>query len=50
MTPTRIGGFYGTAVSREVCKLLELRESDLVELVFDNGLVYVRKAEGYQHG
>lgn len=42
---TRIGRYYRTTVPREVRKLLELRESDEVEWVFENGLVYVRKAE-----
>ncbi|MEM4958823.1 MAG: hypothetical protein QXX12_02995 [Nanopusillaceae archaeon] len=35
--------YYRTTVFREVRKLLELRENDEIELVFKNGLVYIRK-------
>ncbi|MEM4592170.1 MAG: AbrB/MazE/SpoVT family DNA-binding domain-containing protein [Sulfolobales archaeon] len=50
MARTRIGRYYRTTIPREVRKLLELKENDEVEWVFENGVVYVRKAEGEQHG
>ncbi|MEM1703002.1 MAG: AbrB/MazE/SpoVT family DNA-binding domain-containing protein [Zestosphaera sp.] len=43
---TRVGRYYRTTIPREVRKLLELRESDEVEWVFENGEVCVRKARG----
>ncbi|MEM1528121.1 MAG: AbrB/MazE/SpoVT family DNA-binding domain-containing protein [Sulfolobales archaeon] len=43
-------GTTGRLSPREVRKLLELRESDEVEWVFENGAVYVRKARGEQSG
>ncbi|MEM2590304.1 MAG: AbrB/MazE/SpoVT family DNA-binding domain-containing protein [Zestosphaera sp.] len=45
MARTRIGRYYRTTVPREVRKLLELRENDEVEWVFENGAVYARKAQ-----
>gem|GEM_PF-800479 len=50
MARTRIGRYYRTTIPEEVRKLLELRENDEVEWVFENGVVYVRKAGGEQHG
>ena len=47
---TRIGRYYRTTIPREVRKLLKLRESDEVEWVFENRVVYVRKAGGEQSG
>ncbi|MEM1696781.1 MAG: AbrB/MazE/SpoVT family DNA-binding domain-containing protein [Desulfurococcaceae archaeon] len=47
---TRIGRYYRTTIPREIRKLLELRENDEVEWVFENGEVYVRKTGGEQHG
>ncbi|MEM1696276.1 MAG: AbrB/MazE/SpoVT family DNA-binding domain-containing protein [Desulfurococcaceae archaeon] len=43
---TRIGRYYRTTIPREVRKLPELRENDEVEWVFENGMVYVKKAQG----
>jgi len=43
---TRVGRYYRTTIPREVRKFLELRESDEVEWVFENGEVCVRKARG----
>jgi len=43
MARTRIGRYYRTTIPREVRKLLELRENDEVEWVFENGVVYVRE-------
>jgi len=45
MARTRVGRYYRTTVPREVRKLLELRENDEVEWVFENGVVYVRKTQ-----
>ncbi|MEM4819369.1 MAG: AbrB/MazE/SpoVT family DNA-binding domain-containing protein [Nanopusillaceae archaeon] len=42
---TRIGRYYRTTVPREVRKLLELRENDEIEWVFENGAIYIRKAQ-----
>ncbi|MEM4571028.1 MAG: AbrB/MazE/SpoVT family DNA-binding domain-containing protein [Desulfurococcaceae archaeon] len=47
---TRVGRYYRTTIPREVRKLLELRESDEVEWVFENGAIYIRKARGGQGG
>ncbi len=41
----RVGRYYKTTIPREVRKLLELRENDEVEWVFENRAVYVRKAQ-----
>jgi len=46
MARTRVGRYYRTTIPREVRKLLELRENDEVEWVFENGEVCVRKARG----
>jgi len=45
MARTRVGRYYRTTIPREVRKLLELRDNDEVEWVFENGAVYVRKAQ-----
>jgi len=45
MARTRVGRYYRTTIPREVSKLLELRDNDEVEWVFENGAVYVRKAQ-----
>ncbi|MEM1831832.1 MAG: AbrB/MazE/SpoVT family DNA-binding domain-containing protein [Desulfurococcaceae archaeon] len=50
MARTRVGRYYRTTIPREVRKLLELKENDEGEWVFENGVIYVRKAEGEQHG
>ncbi|MEM1898950.1 MAG: AbrB/MazE/SpoVT family DNA-binding domain-containing protein [Zestosphaera sp.] len=39
MARTRVGRYYRTTIPREVRKLLELRENDEVEWVFENGEV-----------
>ncbi|MEM1703843.1 MAG: AbrB/MazE/SpoVT family DNA-binding domain-containing protein, partial [Zestosphaera sp.] len=36
---TRVGRYYRTTIPREVRKLLELRENDEVEWVFENGVL-----------
>lgn len=43
---TRVGKYYRTTVPREVRRLLELKENDIVEWVFENGKVSIRKAQG----
>lgn len=43
---TRVGRFYRTTVPREVRKLLSISERDLIEWVFEDGKVFVRKASG----
>lgn len=45
ISKTKIGRYYRTTVPREVRKLLELKENDVVEWVFENGVVYIRKAQ-----
>ncbi|MEM1633636.1 MAG: AbrB/MazE/SpoVT family DNA-binding domain-containing protein [Sulfolobales archaeon] len=50
MARTRIGRYYRTTIPREIRKLLELRENDEIEWVFENGTVYIRKARGRQSG
>ncbi|MEM4966498.1 MAG: AbrB/MazE/SpoVT family DNA-binding domain-containing protein [Sulfolobales archaeon] len=45
MARTRIGRYYRTTIPREIRKLLELRENDEIEWVFENGTVYIRKAQ-----
>ncbi|MEM4487466.1 MAG: AbrB/MazE/SpoVT family DNA-binding domain-containing protein [Desulfurococcaceae archaeon] len=42
---TGIGGYYGATVPREVRKLLELRENDEIEWVFENSAIHIRKAQ-----
>ena len=43
---TRIGRYYRTTVPREVRKLLNINENDMIEWVFEDGKVIVRKASG----
>ena len=43
---TRIGKYYRTTVPREVRKLLNINENDIIEWVFENGKIVVRKASG----
>lgn len=43
---TRIGRYYRTTVPREVRKLLNISENDLIEWVFEDGRIVVRKASG----
>ncbi|MEM4889430.1 MAG: AbrB/MazE/SpoVT family DNA-binding domain-containing protein [Thermosphaera sp.] len=50
MARTRVGRYYRMAIPREVRRLLELRENDEVEWVFENGVVYVKRARGGQGG
>ena len=49
---TRIGKGYRTTVPREVRKLLELREGDEIEWVFNNGEIIIKKVskQGEVHG
>lgn len=42
----RVSGGYGIAILREVQMLLESRENDVVERIFKNRRVYVKKALG----
>ncbi|MEM0066371.1 MAG: AbrB/MazE/SpoVT family DNA-binding domain-containing protein [Sulfolobales archaeon] len=50
MARTRVDRYYRTTIPREVRKLLELRENNEVEWVFENGVVHVKKARGGQGG
>jgi len=43
---TKIGRGYRTTVPREVRRLLGLNEDDLVEWVFEDGRVIVRRGGG----
>jgi len=49
LATTRIGKYYRTTVPREVRKLLGINENDLIEWVFEDGKVIVRKASGEKH-
>jgi bifunctional DNA-binding transcriptional regulator/antitoxin component of YhaV-PrlF toxin-antitoxin module len=43
LSVTRVGRYYRTTVPREVRKLLGVSEFDVVEWVFEDGRVIVRK-------
>ena len=43
---TRIGKYSRTTVPREVRRLLELKESDEIEWVFEDGKIIIRKKGG----
>jgi len=43
---TRIGRYYRTTVPREVRKLLNINENDMIEWIFEDGKVIVRKTSG----
>lgn len=42
----KVGEYYKTAILRETWKLLELREDNVIERVFENRRIYIRKAQG----
>jgi len=46
MTLTRIGRYHRTTIPMEIHKLLELRENNEIEWVFENGVVYVKNVCG----
>lgn len=46
LSSTRVGREYRTTVPREVRRLLELGLNDVVDWVYEDGRVYVRKRGG----
>lgn len=50
MAQTRIGRYYRTTIPREVRRLLELGVNDVIEWIFEDGRVYIRKARGERGG
>ncbi len=40
---TRLGRYYRTTVPREVRKILELKEDDVIEWVLENNKIVIRK-------
>ncbi|RLG75940.1 MAG: hypothetical protein DRO12_04925 [Thermoprotei archaeon] len=43
---TRVGRYYRTTIPREVRKLLELKENDEIEWLFEDGKIIVKKRGG----
>ncbi len=43
LAKTRIGKYYRTTVPREVRKILEVKENDIVEWVLEKDKIIVRK-------
>ena len=43
LAKTRIGKYYRTTVPREVRKILEVKENDMVEWVLEKDKIIVRK-------
>jgi len=46
---TRVGKYYRTTVPREVRKLLDIKENDEIEWIFENNKIVIRK-KGEKHG
>lgn len=44
---TRIGKYYRTTVPREVRKILELKENDEIEWVFEDNKIIVKRRSRY---
>ncbi len=43
LAKTKIGRYFRTTVPREVRKILEVTESDVIEWIFENGKIVIRK-------
>jgi AbrB family looped-hinge helix DNA binding protein len=43
LSRTRVGRYNRTTIPREVRKLLSISEGDIVEWVFEDGRIYVRR-------
>jgi len=50
LAKTKVGKYYRTTIPREVRKLLELREKDVIEWVFEKNSIVVRKCGETKHG
>ena len=46
LAKTRIGKYFRTTVPREVRKILEIKENDIVEWVLEDNRIIVRKTKG----
>lgn len=44
LAKTRVGKYYRTTVPREVRKILEIKENDLVEWILEKDKIVIRKA------
>jgi len=42
---TKVGRYFRTTVPREVRRILEIGENDVVEWVLENGVIIVKKPE-----
>jgi len=42
---TKVGKYFRTTVPREVRRILEIKENDVVELVLENGVIIAKKPE-----
>jgi len=49
LATTRVGRFYRTTIPREARKLLELKEGDEIEWIFENSKIIIKK-KGDKHG
>jgi len=43
LATTRIGRYFRTTVPREVRKILDINENDVIEWIFEDGKIIVRK-------
>jgi len=43
LATTRIGRYFRTTIPREVRKILDINENDVIEWIFEDGKIVIRK-------
>jgi len=43
LATTRVGRYFRTTIPREVRKILDINENDVIEWIFEDGKIIVRK-------
>jgi len=43
LATTRVGRYFRTTIPREVRKLLDINENDVIEWIFEDGKIVIRK-------
>jgi len=43
LATTRVGRYFRTTIPREVRKLLDINENDVIEWIFEDGKIVVRR-------
>jgi len=44
LATTRVGRYFRTTIPREVRKLLDINENDVIEWIFEDGKIIVRRS------